>query len=67
MNIPDYNDLHALHEAEQERRIRCYPKCAECGNRITDDFLFHIDGDLFCEPCARDNFRKHTEDFVQYD
>lgn len=63
--IPDYNDLHALHEADQARRLRHYPQCAECGERITDDFLFNIDGDLFHESCAKDNFRKHTEDYYE--
>lgn len=64
MRIPDYNDLHALHEAEQERQLRRYPKCSHCKEPITDDFLFNINGDLFCEKCAHDNFRKHTEDYI---
>lgn len=65
--LPDYIDLHREHEAEQERQLKKYPKCAECGERITEDFLFCIDGDLFCEECAYDNFRKHTEDYMSYD
>ena len=64
MSLLDYNDLHALHEAEQERRLRHYPVCVECGERITDDFLFNIDGDLYHEECAKNNFREHTEDYM---
>lgn len=64
MRIPDYNDLHALHEAEQERRLKRFPLCTECGEHIVYDFLFNIDGNLFCEECAHDNFRKHTEDYI---
>ena len=63
-HIPDYNDLHALYETEQEQRLKKHPKCAECGERITDDFLFCIYGVLFHEECAKDNFRKHTEDYT---
>lgn len=65
--IPDYNDLHAMHEAEQEWQLRRYPKCSDCKNHITDDFLYEINGKLFCETCHNDTFRRHTEDFMQYD
>lgn len=63
--IPDYNDLYAMHEARQERELRKYPKCAECGERITDEYLFDIEGVLYHEKCANDNFRKDVEDYVE--
>lgn len=65
--IPDYTELHAIHESWQERMLRRYPKCSDCEEHITDDFLYEIDGKLFCETCLNDTFRRHTEDFMHYD
>lgn len=62
--IPDYNELHRQHEARQERELRRYPKCADCGERITGEYLFEIDGKLFCEDCADANFKRSTEDYI---
>lgn len=39
------------HEAEQERAERDLPTCAMCGEPITDEFAYRIDGDLYCEEC----------------
>lgn len=62
--IPDYNDLYAMHEARQERALRKYPKCADCEEHITDDYLFNINGVFYCEECAEDNFRRSTDDYI---
>ena len=69
MYIPDYNDLHREHEARQERELRKYPKCGYCKERITGDYLFNINGVLYCEECVKDRFRQRTDDYigVQYD
>ena len=67
MCIPDYNDLYAMHEARQERELRKYPKCAYCGERITDDECYEINDELICTDCLRDNFLKRTDDYVEYE
>lgn len=64
-NIPDYNDLYAMHEAEQERRLKKYPKCDCCGEHITDDYFYNIDSTYFCEECLKDEYRKKTEDYME--
>ena len=43
-HIPDYNDLHDEYEAEQERKLNKLPKCDCCGQPITDDYFYNIDG-----------------------
>ena len=62
--IPDYNDLHREYEARRERELRKNPKCAECGERITDEYLFDIEGVLYCQTCMNNNFRKDVEDYI---
>lgn len=50
---------------EQEREMEKYPECAVCGKRITDDFLYHINGDIYCLECMEDEFRRPTDDFIK--
>ncbi len=67
--IPDYTDLHAEHEREQERRLRKHPKCERCKERITDEKFYNIDGTFICKDCLDDyiseNFKVNTEDYLE--
>lgn len=67
--IPDYTDLHAIHEREQERRLRRHPKCERCKERITDEHFYNIDGTFICGECLDDyiseNFKVNTEDYME--
>ena len=62
--IPDYNDLYARHEAEQEKMADKLPRCKYCGEPITDDYLYDLDGTLCCEDCLEDLFRKPTDNYI---
>ena len=53
------------HEAEQERRLKKFPKCDNCGKRITDDYFFNIDGTYICETCMTEDYRVHTDDYME--
>lgn len=55
---------HALYEAQRERMIDKFPKCAHCGEPITDDHLFDIDGELYHLSCAEREFQKFTDDYI---
>ena len=63
--VPDYTDLHAGYEAEQERRLEKLPKCDCCGEPITDDYFYNIDGMFICETCMRDEYRRNTDDYME--
>lgn len=65
MYVPDYNDLFARHDAEQQAKLDKLPKCDYCGEPITDEHLYDINGDIICEECLKDNFRKQVEDYVE--
>lgn len=64
-HIPDYNELHDRYEAERQRELDKLPKCEYCGEPITDDFLYDLDGDILCEECLKRHFRKHVEDYIE--
>lgn len=63
--IPDYNDLFDQHEREQENELEKYPKCDHCGERITDDYFYNIDGTYFHEECLKEEYRKSTSDYME--
>ena len=63
--IPDNLDLYAAHEKEQQRRLEKLPVCEYCGETITDDHYYDLDGDIVCQECLDHNFRKRVEDFVE--
>ena len=52
--------------ADQEKELSRLPKCIDCGEPIQDDYLFDINGDLFCEECMKANFKRWTEDYCNF-
>ena len=64
MHIPDYNELFDRYDEKQQREMDKLPKCEYCGEPITNDFLYNINGDIICEDCLNDNFRKHVDDYM---
>ena len=62
--IPDYTELHAAFEADQERRLRKYPKCDCCGERITDERFYNIEGTYICINCI-DDYCVDTDDYME--
>lgn len=63
--IPDYTDLHAEYEREQERALRKFPKCCSCKEKITDDKLYDIGGKLYHEDCFNDEHLQDIEDYME--
>jgi hypothetical protein len=59
----DNYDLWKRHDAEQSDWLNSRPKCSYCDNPIQDDFCFVIEGEIYCEECLNDNFRKCTDDY----
>jgi formylmethanofuran dehydrogenase subunit E len=63
--IPDYNDLYSAYEDEQERKINKLPKCSCCGEPIIDDYLYNLDGEILCEECLKENYRRPVEEYME--
>jgi formylmethanofuran dehydrogenase subunit E len=50
----------ARHDREQTKRLEQLPKCDYCHKPIQDEHYFEINGDVICEGCLNDNFRKEN-------
>ena len=48
---------------EQERQMEKLPKCHCCGERVTDETYYDIDGEILCEECLNNKYRKWVDDF----
>lgn len=65
MYVPDNYDAYRMHEAEQaEKELKC-PICCECGEYITDEHYFDLNGEYFCQECLEDRFMKWTDDYEE--
>lgn len=51
--------------ADEERELQKYPKCDICDEYITDDYLIEFNGDLICESCLVQHYRKPVEDYMR--
>ena len=51
--------------ADLDRWLDQFPKCAHCGEAITDETLFDIDGELYHIECAEEEFKKYTDDYIE--
>ncbi len=61
--VPDNYDAFRYHEAEQETWLHKRPKCKICKEHIQDDYLFDVDGVIYCEECMKDLYRKDAENY----
>lgn len=55
----------AQHSAALEEKLKTMPKCSHCHNHIQDDYLFDIDGEIYCEEHALELFRKDVSNYVE--
>ena len=62
--VPDYTDLHAEYEREQERRLERLPKCEVCGEPIVDEQFYNIERTYICLECIND-FKVNTDDYME--
>jgi formylmethanofuran dehydrogenase subunit E len=49
---------------EQEREEARLPVCDGCGETIYDEYCYNINGDILCEECMTNEFRRCTEDLI---
>lgn len=63
--MPDNYTMWGAHEREQERRLARLPVCTNCGEPIQGERAWRINGNLWCEECAEDEFKVWTEDYIR--
>lgn len=59
--LEDFN----RYDADQARRETKQPHCCICGQAIWDDALWDFMDALYCDDCARDRFRRWTDDYIK--
>lgn len=59
----DNYDLWEAHDREQAEELEKLPVCDCCGERIQDEYYYEIDGEILCEECLKDRYRRDTEDY----
>jgi formylmethanofuran dehydrogenase subunit E len=63
MYVPDNYDAFRRHDAETEEWLSKRPICEYCDEPIQDEFLYDIDGTLYCEECMKELFRRDSENY----
>lgn len=66
-SLPEPHQFWDAHCAEQEHQAKKLPRCCACKDPIYDEYLWEIDGDIYCEDCATEHFRKDTDRFIDTD
>lgn len=61
------DSLLRMREDAEARYMKALPTCDCCGEKIEDEYLFDIDGNLYCPDCADNLFRKSTEKYMDYE
>lgn len=64
MYVPDNYDAWAKFDAEQTEEMERLPVCDLYNKTIDDEFYFEIEGEIFCEDCLNEVFRKSVEDYA---
>ena len=61
--VPDNYDMFEQMEREIENVLKDLPVCSECGELIHTDYYYDINGELICEDCMNEYYRKSTDDY----
>lgn len=56
------DDFHRW-DREQEEALKKLPICHKCRRRIQDDDLYDIEGEVLCESCMKDKYRRSVEEY----
>ena len=51
-------------DAEQNRRLRRLPRCADCGEFVQEDSYFLINDEVICIACL-EHYRKLVGDYIE--
>ena len=63
--MPDNYSLWAARDRAQEKARERLPVCGKCRERIDEDNYFDIGGEILCEDCLIEKYRKNTEDYIR--
>ena len=63
--LDDFN-RQDMEQARMEARL---PVCENprCKKRIYDEEYYDVEGEILCEKCMKERYRRFTEDYIQLD
>jgi hypothetical protein len=50
-------------DREQNEALKRLPVCEKCRRRIQDDDYYDVHGEILCEDCMKDKYRRSVEDY----
>lgn len=59
----DNYSLWAKRDAELEDALSSLPMCVHCEEHIQDDYYYEIDGEVLCERCMNEQYRRDNYEF----
>lgn len=59
----DAYDLWRQRDDEMEAELEKLPVCSHCGDPIQEEYYFEIDGEMYCEDCMNDLFKRYTDSY----
>lgn len=65
MSAPDNYSRWEQHEQECENWRDSHPHCDYCGGHIQEDHLYDFCGEIICQECLDNNFKKRTDDYAE--
>ena len=64
MYIQDNYDRWKQHDTAMEAEFQKLPECDYCGEYVTGEYLFMINGEVICERCLNEHFKKEVSKYV---
>lgn len=62
--MEDNYSLWERREVQLEKELALRPVCGYCDEHIQGEYCYEVNGELICEECMEDHFRKATEDCI---
>lgn len=63
--MPDNYSMWEAYDRAHEKARERLPVCDRCRERIDEDYYFDIGGEILCEDCLIEKYRKNTEDYIR--
>lgn len=65
MSMPDNYSRWEQYDQECEDWLERQPRCDHCGIHIQKEHLYDFCGEIVCQECLDDKFKKRTDDYVE--
>lgn len=64
MIIEAFDAQLAERDASDLKWEQKHPFCDKCGWQIQDEYYYDVDGEILCEECIKDKYRRSTFEYI---